>query len=102
MGYKVGNYKGKSPFYNAKEILCDTFNDLTVASSAVNCGAGSIAYILDVSERYVKNTAGQWVKQKTSSSGGGGTVDPDTTYIYDGGTIGSTSDFYVYDGGLVN
>lgn len=101
MGYKIGNYKGKSPFYNAKEILCDTFNDLTVASSAVDCAAGSIAYILDVSEKYVKNTAGQWIKQKTSSFGGG-TIDPNTTYIYDGGTIGSASNSYVYDGGLVN
>lgn len=85
MGYKIGNYKGKIPFYNAKEILCDTYTDLAEVDKKVNCDAGSKAIILDSSEIYIKNTAGEWVKQK--STGGGGDIDPDATYIYDGGLI---------------
>lgn len=85
MGYKVGTYKGKTPFYNAKEILCDTADDLIAADKNVSCGAGSKAIILETSEIYIKNTSGEWKLQ--TSSGGGGDIDPDATYIYDGGLI---------------
>ena len=85
MGYKIGNYKGNNSFYNAKQILCDTFNDLIIASSEIDCGAGSKAIILDSSEVYIKNTAGEWKKQNMATTGGD--IDPSATYIYDGGLI---------------
>lgn len=87
MGIKIGHYRGKNPFYNAKEFLCDYEAD--VANLPTDCGVGSIARVIETSNIYMFNGAGEWIKQSSNNGGGGGNdpVDPDNIYIYDGGVI---------------
>lgn len=91
MGIKVGHYRGKNPFYNAKEFLCDYEADL--ANLPTDCGVGSTARVIETSKVYMLNSAGEWIKQSSptgggSTEGGGeGNLDPSDTYIYDGGLI---------------
>lgn len=68
--------------YGIQRFICDTPDDVPNLSTTV--AQGSTAFIISTSERYMLNGQGQWIK---IISNGGGTIDPDITYIYDGGII---------------
>jgi hypothetical protein len=50
---------------------------------------GSRCYIINTGEVYALNSKKEWKPVPAGSSGGGG-VNPDDTYIYDGGYIDDT------------
>ena len=73
--------------YGVQNLVLDTPTDLTQLGT--NFTVGSTAFIISTSERYMLNSQKEWVliQSGNGGSGGGGDIDPDATYIYDGGVI---------------
>ena len=76
--------------YDIKKFIVDLTSDIQTLPT--DCSAGSTAFVIEKSSRYMLNNNKQWVKIQSnsgSSSGGGegGGDDPDTEIIYDGGVI---------------
>lgn len=73
--------------YGVKSLVMDTVDDLLVQEVA-NLSAGSTAFVIATSDKYMLNGNKKWVKiQVGNGGGGGGDIDPDATYIYDGGLL---------------
>ena len=79
--------------YDVKRFVIDFTSDIPLLPK--DCAAGSTAFIIENSTRYMLNNNGQWVLIRNSggSSGGGnggggeGGDDVITDAIYDGGVI---------------
>lgn len=50
---------------------------------------GSTCFVISESTTYMCNSKNEWIalKSSSSSSNGSGSINPEDTYIYDGGTI---------------
>ena len=73
--------------YGVKDLVMDTVDDLLVQEVA-DMSAGSTAFVIATSDKYMLNSNKKWIKiQIGNSGGGGGDVDPNATYIYDGGLL---------------
>lgn len=60
--------------YGIKKFICDSESDIQDLS--IDEKIGSSAYVIATGNVYFINSSGEWVKQKsTSSSGGGSGVD---------------------------
>ena len=71
--------------YGVQNLVLDTPTDLTQLGT--NFTVGSTAFIISTSDRYMLNSQKEWVLIQSGNGGGGGEIDPDATYIYDGGVI---------------
>lgn len=91
---------GRSTNVPYKTFEADTVEDMQ-AIDVSHVIMGSRCYIIDTGEWYALNSQKQW--KAVPSGGGGGGIDPDTTYIYDGGNISGSDDVTViYDGGTLS
>jgi hypothetical protein len=71
--------------YDVKRFVIDFTSDIPLLPK--DCAAGSTAFIIENSTRYMLNSNGQWVLIRNSGSGGEGGDDVITDVIYDGGVI---------------
>lgn len=80
--------------YDIKRFIVDLTSDIQTLPT--DCSAGSTAFVVENSSRYMLNNNKQWVKIQTSSGssgeggeggGGGDGDDTDMEIIYDGGVI---------------
>lgn len=85
--------RGKRPFYNVAEFICDYQSD--VANLPTHKGPGSVAYVVENGNKYVLNSQHQWIKQPTNSgsgSGSGGSSGEGDIVILNGNDNTSTND----------
>ena len=80
--------------YGVYDLIYDTMDDFNknVKSVFINdVQAGSTAFIIDTSKKYMLNNKGKWIEISVgnSSSGGGGSTGGDDydEVIYDGGNM---------------
>lgn len=78
--------------YDVKRFVIDFTSDIPLLPK--DCAAGSTAFVIENSTRYMLNNNGQWVLIRSSGgssggngSGGEGGDDVITDVIYDGGVI---------------
>lgn len=87
-----------------KNFEVDTEADMN-AIDVRNVIMGSRCYIINTGATYALNSNKEWKPVPAGSGSGGdsgGGVNPDDTYIYDGGVIDSGEDTTViYDGGSI-
>ena len=84
----TGINKGNKTFYGTTDFLCDYQSD--VPSLPTNRQPGSRALVIENGNRYILNSARQWILQPVTSSegsGGGGGIEDGDTIIYEGGLI---------------
>lgn len=74
--------------YGVYDLVYDTMDDFNKKTPHSGVQAGSTAFIIDTSKKYMLNNKGNWIEISTgnSTSGGGGDTDYDEI-IYDGGNI---------------
>lgn len=78
--------------YGVYDLVYDTMDDFNKKTPHSGIQAGSTAFIIDTSKKYMLNNKGKWIEisvGSSSSSGGGGSTGGDDydEVIYDGGNI---------------
>lgn len=74
--------------YGIKQLVLDTAEDLLNLKTE-DLFPGSTIFIISTSKKYMLNSQKQWIEITSSNSGegGGGTINPEDTYVYDGGLV---------------
>lgn len=77
--------------YGVYDLVYDTMDDFNKKTPHSGVQAGSTAFIIDTSKKYMLNNKGKWIEISVGSSSGdgGNTGDDYDEVIYDGGNIDS-------------
>lgn len=76
--------------YGVYDLVYDTMDDFNKKTPHSGVQAGSTAFIIDISKKYMLNNKGKWIEISIGNSSGGGGGSGEIDYdeiIYDGGNI---------------
>lgn len=74
--------------YGVYDLVYDTMDDFNKKTPHSGVQAGSTAFIIDTSKKYMLNNKGKWIEISTGNSSTSGGEDTDyDEIIYDGGNI---------------